>query len=273
MLTDHWYSLVASGRLRSRPVAATAGERDLVVFRDDRARARVLLDRCSHRGVPLSAGVVAGSTIACRYHGWRYDGEGACVAVPSLRDGNAPPRRAEVPSFECVEQDGWVWVWIPGALEAPSGPPPRICSFEDYAWRQGSVQMACSFRAGIENNLDWCHPAFAHPWTHPQWYAAKLRGLSDVSYEVRVSPDGLVMFAPATTAPDDPLPPRPVVLVTFTLPNRIIVEFWRPVHSLIVMHFVPTGPARCRLDWMSATALPLARRGRAQYLQLKVTRV
>lgn len=150
-----------------------------------------------------------------------------------------------------------------GSTQSAERTSSRICSFEDYAWRQGSVQMACSFRAGIENNLDWCHPAFAHPWTHPQWYATKLRGLSDVSHEVRGSPDGLVMFAPDSTAPDDPLPSRPAMLVTFTPPNRITVESWRPAHS-IVMHFVPTGLASCRLDSMTTTALPPARRGRAR---------
>ena len=52
----------------------------------------------------------------------------------------------------------------------------------------------------IENNLDWCHPYFAHPWRHGQFYATRLRGFREQCYEVRTTETGLVVFAPAVAA-------------------------------------------------------------------------
>ncbi len=261
MIADRWYTAVAASRLRTRPVATRLGDLDLVAFRDGGGRAHVLLDRCSHRGVPLSKGTVAsepagGRSITCRYHGWRYDPDGACVAVPSLFPGAPCPRGADVPRYDVAESDGWVWVWAPGADEHPVGPPPSIPGFAARAWKQGSVPMACSFVAGIENNLDWCHPAFAHPWTHPQWYAAKLRGLKGQAYELRTGPEGMVVFTPPTASPDEPVPARPAVALTFSLPNRVTVELDGSRAFVVVMHFVPTGPSSCRLDWMRSAHLP-----------------
>lgn len=108
-------------------------------------------------------------------------------------------------------------------------------------------------------------PAFAHPWTHAQSCAAKLRGLADVSYEVRVGPGGLVIFAPATPSADDAFPSGPVVAISLTLPNRITAEPWLPVDNRIVMRFVSAVMASSRLDSMRTAALPLAGRGRARF--------
>ena len=265
MIADRWYTAVASSRLRARPIATRVGDLDLVALRDGDGRAHVLLDRCSHRGVPLSKGTVVpdgagGRSITCRHHGWRYGPDGACLDVPSLRPGAPCPRGADVPRFDVVEADGWVWVWAPGVEEHPTGPPPAIPGFAERSWKQGSVPMACSYVSGIENNLDWCHAAFAHPWTHPQWYAAKLRGLREQAYELRTDPDGLVMFTPPTASPDDPTPAQAAVALTFSLPNRVIVKLGGPRGLVVVMHFVPTGPASCRLDWMRSAYLPARRR-------------
>jgi phenylpropionate dioxygenase-like ring-hydroxylating dioxygenase large terminal subunit len=55
-----------------------------VLFRDDAGKPHALLNRCCHRGVQLSLGKVVDGAIACRYHGWRYDGSGRCIHIPSL---------------------------------------------------------------------------------------------------------------------------------------------------------------------------------------------
>src|SRR5271170_6822480 len=43
-----------------------------------------LRDVCPHRGMPLSYGRMAGGEVECCYHGWRFDGRGACTCIPSL---------------------------------------------------------------------------------------------------------------------------------------------------------------------------------------------
>ncbi len=58
-----------------------------------------LEDRCAHRQVPLSQGVVSGCAVRCGYHGWTYDASGKCVDVPYLGKGKLPNGvRARIPA-------------------------------------------------------------------------------------------------------------------------------------------------------------------------------
>src|SRR5258705_13982449 len=111
MLTGHWYIAGPVVRLGRKPVSTLVGDHRVVLFRDEQRRANALVDRCPHRGVPLSLGSVVDGTVRCRYHGWRFAGTGTCVEVPSLIDP-VTPNRCNVVSYPCVTQDGYVWVFI-----------------------------------------------------------------------------------------------------------------------------------------------------------------
>ena len=53
---------------RSLPVA---GGEELAVFRTGDDRIYALVNRCPHRGGPLSQGIVQGDTVACPLHDWK----------------------------------------------------------------------------------------------------------------------------------------------------------------------------------------------------------
>ena len=55
--------------LGSRRVARDKGL-DVAVFRNDAGGVFALLDRCPHKGGPLSQGIVHGSVVACPLHNW-----------------------------------------------------------------------------------------------------------------------------------------------------------------------------------------------------------
>jgi nitrite reductase (NADH) small subunit len=55
--------------LGSRRVAR-AGAVDVAVFRTAADRIFALLDRCPHKGGPLSQGIVFGDSVACPLHNW-----------------------------------------------------------------------------------------------------------------------------------------------------------------------------------------------------------
>jgi nitrite reductase (NADH) small subunit len=60
-----------------------------------------LLDRCPHKGGPLSQGIVFGDAVACPLHNWSI----------ALTDGNArAPDEGCTPSFACQVVDGQVWL-------------------------------------------------------------------------------------------------------------------------------------------------------------------
>ena len=76
--------------LGSRRVARDQGL-DVAIFRNDRNAVFALLDRCPHRGGPLSQGLVFGRSVACPLHNWSIDLADGQAAAP---DTGCTPRFA-----------------------------------------------------------------------------------------------------------------------------------------------------------------------------------
>jgi phenylpropionate dioxygenase-like ring-hydroxylating dioxygenase large terminal subunit len=248
---EAWYAACASLRLGDQPAAARVLDQDIVLFRGADGAPRALKDRCLHRGAQLSLGQVVEGALACRYHGWRYGGDGRCVHIPSLVSGAEAPGGLAIDAFPCAEADGYVWVWM-GA--GPATAAPAIEDFGAFDWLQGAMDLKCSALAVIENNLDWCHPVFAHPHTHGMFFMNQARGFQDTVVEVRLHEKGIVVFAPPTAAAEDLMPAQTWVSLAYTLPDRVVVGFGAGAErKLIVMHMVPTGPATCRFEWLFST--------------------
>ena len=67
--------------LGSRRVSRAQGI-DVAVFRNDEDVVFALLDRCPHKGGPLSQGIVFGESVACPLHNWTIDLNGGCARAP-----------------------------------------------------------------------------------------------------------------------------------------------------------------------------------------------
>ena len=76
--------------LGSRRVAREAGL-DVAVFRNDQDEVFALLDRCPHKGGPLSQGIVFGTSVACPLHNWTIGLDSGCAKEP---DEGCTPRFA-----------------------------------------------------------------------------------------------------------------------------------------------------------------------------------
>lgn len=157
-----WYLACAAADLRRRPLARTILGDPLVLFRTASGAPAALLDRCPHRGLPLSAGAVRGEHVQCAYHGWQFDAGGACRLVPALGRG-APQAGAAVPAYRAVESQGYVWIFgEPDAV--PSESPFRfpLLDAEGYASVRMASEVDASLHATVENMLDVPHTAFLH---------------------------------------------------------------------------------------------------------------
>jgi nitrite reductase (NADH) small subunit len=74
--------------LGSRRVTRSRGL-DVAVFRNSEDQIFALLDRCPHKGGPLSQGIVFGTSVACPLHNWTIDLNGGCAKAP---DEGCTPR-------------------------------------------------------------------------------------------------------------------------------------------------------------------------------------
>jgi nitrite reductase (NADH) small subunit len=70
-------------RLGSRRVARP-GRTDVAVFRTADDRIFALLDRCPHKGGPLSQGIVFGDGVACPLHNWTIGLADGCARAPDV---------------------------------------------------------------------------------------------------------------------------------------------------------------------------------------------
>jgi nitrite reductase (NADH) small subunit len=72
--------------LGSRRVQRERGM-DVAVFRNDQDQVFALLDRCPHKGGPLSQGIVFGTSVACPLHNWTISLEDGCAKAPDVGCG------------------------------------------------------------------------------------------------------------------------------------------------------------------------------------------
>ncbi len=158
-LHRYWYVACTSKQLRRKPIGRTVLGIPMVLFRGPDGPS-ALLDRCPHRGVPMSTGRVVEGALQCPYHGWRFRGDGACVAVPGLC-GEAEHRGRAVTRYPVLEQDGYVWVWTDPESK-PDGKPFSFAVGPGYATVRAEMVFEGSVHAVAENALDVPHTAFLH---------------------------------------------------------------------------------------------------------------
>lgn len=69
-------------RLGARVIKSAHG--DIAVFRNAEDEVFALLDKCPHKGGPLSQGIVFGRKVACPLHGWNIQLDDGSAVAPDV---------------------------------------------------------------------------------------------------------------------------------------------------------------------------------------------
>jgi phenylpropionate dioxygenase-like ring-hydroxylating dioxygenase large terminal subunit len=158
-LSGQWMAVAICAEVDA-PVRVTVMGHHLVLWRHE-GEIRAFDDLCVHRGTALSLGRVEAGCLVCPYHGWRYDGDGRCVAIPAHPD-TPISSRAQAVRRPCVERNGLVWVCI-GEPDSPL--PPRFAEGEADGFRSvicGPYVVDAEAPRVIENFLDIAHLMWVH---------------------------------------------------------------------------------------------------------------
>jgi nitrite reductase (NADH) small subunit len=107
--------------LGSRRVARPQGM-DVAVFRNDQDQVFALLDRCPHKGGPLSQGIVFGTSVACPLHNWTIGLDSGCAKAP---DEGCTPRFAVKVVAGVVQLDSQELASLAIDLKPPVAGPAR----------------------------------------------------------------------------------------------------------------------------------------------------
>ncbi|MFE1248053.1 Rieske 2Fe-2S domain-containing protein [Streptomyces sp. NPDC058735] len=156
---DFWYPVALSRRVRRGRVVATAfaGQR-IALYRGDSGAVHALEDRCAHRQVPLSMGVVEGDTLRCCYHAWAYRGDGRISQIPYLAKGDGRPPRG-VRGYPVREAYGLVFVFPGDPGKAAVTPLPYLPAHGSPRYRTMTFSrtVRCHYSFMHENLLDMNH--------------------------------------------------------------------------------------------------------------------
>jgi phenylpropionate dioxygenase-like ring-hydroxylating dioxygenase large terminal subunit len=161
-LRDYWYPVAYSTDIGPAPTKVRLFGGDYVVWRPkDGGEPHGAKDRCPHRAARLSQGWVDDGCLVCPYHGWRFDGDGMCVEIPSADPELPIPPRASVDSVAVDERYGLVWMCIgdPG----PGIPALREADDPDYVLIHELMETwDASAPRILDNALDVSHVAWVH---------------------------------------------------------------------------------------------------------------
>ena len=92
----------------SRTVPVAGGE-EIAVFRTGDNRVFALVNRCPHKGGPLSQGIVHGQSVACPLHNWNI----------ALKTGEAQGAdEGCTPTIAVRHESGRIWIARPVAMQA-----------------------------------------------------------------------------------------------------------------------------------------------------------
>jgi phenylpropionate dioxygenase-like ring-hydroxylating dioxygenase large terminal subunit len=154
---DHWYPVAWSRELKpGKSLATTFAGDPIVLIRPKTGDVFALANRCAHRQIPLSEGIVEGCAVRCGYHGWAYDASGRCVDVPYLGKNKLPNG---VRSYPCREAGGLILVFPGNSARAAQIDFPSLGGSANpaYKTRRFGREIACHYSFMHENLMDMNH--------------------------------------------------------------------------------------------------------------------
>lgn len=159
-LRQFWQPIHIAAELpagRAKPITIM-GEK-FTLYRGQSGTPYVVAHRCPHRSTQLSVGWVRGDAIQCLYHGWTFDGAGACLARPG-EEPSGPAEKANIAAYPTREHLGLIFAYF-GPGDPPAFPPwPEFEAFGEI--ENFAIDIPCNYFQIYENALDEVHIAFVH---------------------------------------------------------------------------------------------------------------
>lgn len=190
-LRDVWYYALPGYRLkRGKMMAKTLLDEPVLIGRDQDGKVFALVDICPHRGIPLRFGTFDGREVECCYHGWRFNAQGTCTAMPSVLDKQLPDlTKVCVKSYPVEEVQGGIWIFF-GQNPETAPPVPVIPELEG---RVPQMVKTMVFDGSIDHAviglIDPSHATFVHK----AWFWRSTKALRDKAKEFVTTEWGFTM--------------------------------------------------------------------------------
>ncbi len=182
-----WTPAILSKELGKKPLQVKVAGETIALFRDGKGGVGALLDQCPHRGVALSLGEVdENGCLACPFHGWSFQKDGACAKVPLNTISAEKRARYGATPLRVREIGGLIWLFTgPDPAGTEPAPPPALV---EPGWHVGFNQEIWNthWTRAMENMLDMPHLPFIHGKSIGKDLKKKLG--PDTLLDVRIEP-------------------------------------------------------------------------------------
>ncbi|MGB5959824.1 MAG: aromatic ring-hydroxylating dioxygenase subunit alpha [Coleofasciculaceae cyanobacterium] len=224
MFPNFWTPVLPIAEIGTNPIAVELAGESLVLFCDSAGRFAVLLDRCPHRGVPLSRGqVTEDGYLECPYHGWQFAIDGACTRVP-FNSLNPTQSKLSVVSFPTRVIAGMLWIFT-GTENVPDLQlPSSLLEADDRYVIHHEIWNAHWTRA-IDISLDYLHI----PVVHRNSFGAEL---NDVAHKNAIAQISITSTADGMTVTNQ----------LNTLPSGIEIDWHQPNNVVLNLDGMPLLP-------------------------------
>jgi phthalate 4,5-dioxygenase oxygenase subunit len=144
------------------PVQVQILSERLVAFRDTEGKVGLLEEACTHRGASLWYARNEECGLRCIYHGWKYDVNGNCLAMPAEPADSSFKHKVRHPAYPVRELGGIIWAYL--------GPREKMPPFPAFQWTElpesqrmvAKVLQECNYLQGLEGGIDSAHLGFLH---------------------------------------------------------------------------------------------------------------
>src|SRR5579875_1102892 len=164
MIPNQWYPILLPEDIRNdRPTGVRRMGQNLVLWRDIDGNLVCQDARCPHKGADLGDGRMKGNSVECRYHGFRYGPDGACVAIPALGAAARIPAGLRVKTYPVRERLGLIWMWwgddredLP-EIQIPAELDDNPKLYETLRW-----ERPVHYTRYVESVLEFYHITYVH---------------------------------------------------------------------------------------------------------------
>lgn len=161
---DHWYVVEHDSAVLVNQVKEVVfWNTSIALFRGNDGNLSAIENRCPHRQLKLSHGVVDGCRLRCIYHGWAFDRDGTLVDYSHDSFGK-PLIKSTLRTYPVQIRYGLIWLF-PGdpTLASDRGIPniPELTGKEEWAHFSADFVWRAHHSMVVDNISDFSH-AFLH---------------------------------------------------------------------------------------------------------------
>ncbi|TAE61294.1 MAG: aromatic ring-hydroxylating dioxygenase subunit alpha [Nostocales cyanobacterium] len=219
-------------------------DQPLVLFKNQNGEFGCVKDFCPHRAAKLSDGKIIDGKIECPYHGWQFNQDGKCLHIPQLPKDAKIPHNACIQSYQVVEKQGIIWVWLGDKSQHQEASIPTLSDLEDDQFVTIDFMYERPYDQSyfIENVIDPAHIPISHDGSD-----GKRENAQPLEFRIIESSLKIIRSQYRNTREDNAI----WINLDIVTPNLVlyrICDFPKPgLITGLALYSIPTHRGKCRV--------------------------